>query len=101
LPGDDDDLGGCDCGKGWKGLPEVPLNGEHWPVEFAADALGIAPKDLRDLIRIAGVQPSGTAKIASFSRSGRHPRAYPADVLIKLYEAIYNIRSELGIQDHE
>jgi hypothetical protein len=92
MPGDDDDLGSCDCGKkGWNGLPEIDLSeGDHWPLDFAARTLGIPLRDLKDLVRITKLEPSGTGKVATFRRSGRQPRVYPAAALIKLHEAIYS-----------
>jgi hypothetical protein len=89
----------CDCGtrasKGWAGLPEVPLDGDHWPLKFAAQALGMPLEDLKDLVRIVGLEPTGTAKMADFRRSGRQPRVYPAAALIKLHEAVYCLTEEL------
>jgi hypothetical protein len=90
----------CDCGtKGWRGLPEQPLDGDHWPLDFAARTLGIPLEDLKDLIRITRVPPSGTAKLAGYRRQGRQPRVYPATALIRLLEVIGGLRDELGTQD--
>jgi hypothetical protein len=97
-----DDLA-CDCGrplrKGWAGLAELPLNGDNWTVEVAAKWLGLPVKDLRDLIRVTGLPPTGTAKMASYRRSGRQPRVYDAHALIQMYEAVYTLRQALGTQD--
>jgi hypothetical protein len=62
------------------------VDGLSWPLDFAAKTLGIPERDLRDLVRVVGLAPSGTMKMASFSRSGRNPRVYDSAKLIKLYE---------------
>lgn len=92
---EDDDGITCNC-KGWKGKPAVPLDGNNWPVEFAAKMIGCSEKDLRDLIRIVKLEPSGTLKVASFSRPGRNPRAYDASSLIKLWNGIQDLARELN-----
>lgn len=90
----------CDChGKGWAGLPAMELDGSDWPLSTAAALLGLPERDLRDLVRIAGLPPSGTAKMATFARSGRHPRVYPGAGLITICEAIFAVRQQLGTQD--
>lgn len=90
----------CDCPpKGWKSLPEQELDGNHWTVAVASQVLGIPLDDLKALIRITGVQPSGTAKMAAYRRSGRQPRVYLATHLIKLNEALVALRRELGTPD--
>lgn len=73
---------------GWDGLPEVPVNGVAWPLEFAARMLDVREDDLRALVRIARLEPSGVIPMAEFRRQGRHPRAYNASTLIKLVNAI-------------
>jgi hypothetical protein len=70
----------------WVHLPELPLDGLHWPIPFAADLLGIAEKDLRRLVKNAGLEPAGTANMAGYRRSGRQPRVYAAKDLIALHE---------------
>lgn len=80
---------------GWRGLPEVPADGTVWPLSVAADVLGMPESDLRDLVRIAGLKPAGTIKMAEFRRSGRHPRAYDAARLVALYDGIRKLAAEL------
>jgi hypothetical protein len=79
--------------RGWAHLPELPLDGLHWPLAFAADLLDIDVKKLRKLVKDAGLEPSGTANMASFRRSGRQPRVYPAQDLIALHEQHCVLRS--------
>ena len=80
---------GCRTGaKGWSGLPEVPADGQNWPLDFAARLIGIPERDLRDLVRIAGLAPAGTMKTAAYARSGRNPRVYDGAKLIRLCRAI-------------
>jgi hypothetical protein len=91
----------CDCGKrkGWAGLAEQPLDGDNWTVEVAAKWLGLPARDIRDLIRVTGLEPTGTAKMAAYRRSGRQPRVYDAKALIQMYETVYELRQVLGTQD--
>lgn len=98
---DDGDLS-CDCGphprkqRGWKGKLPVALDGNNWPLDFAAKMIGCPEKDLRDLIRIIGLEPAGTLKMASYRRSGRHPRAYDASKLVRIWQAIQDLRETLN-----
>lgn len=93
----------CDCcrKRGWAGLPEQPLDGQHWSVDVAAAWLGIPAGDLRDLIRIVKLEPTGTAKMAAFRRSGRQPRVYASEALIMLHEMVYTLRQALSTQDRD
>jgi hypothetical protein len=50
--------------------------------------LDVREDDLRALVRIARLEPSGVIPMAEFRRQGRHPRAYNASTLIKLVNAI-------------
>lgn len=93
FPEDEDDSLGCDCcdfrkkpAKGWKGKRPVPVDGNTWPLDFAAKMLECPERDLRDLVRIVGLEPAGTLKMTSFRRSGRHPRAYDASKLVDLWD---------------
>lgn len=80
---------------GWAGLPLVELDGQNWPLEFASKMLDIPVRDLSDLVRIAGLPPAGTIRMAAFSRQGRQPRAYPAGKLIMIAEAVTDLREKL------
>lgn len=80
---------------GWKGGPFVELDGTNWSVGFAAGLLDIPEKDLRDLIRITGLQPVGVIRMSGYSRQGRQPRAYPAAKLIAISEAITALKDSL------
>lgn len=82
--------------KGWQGKPEVALDGDNWPVDFAAKMLGCSEKDLRDLIRVTGLPPTGTLKMTSYRRSGRNPRAYDASKLIKLWHGIQDLARDIN-----
>jgi hypothetical protein len=81
---------------GWGGVPRVPVDGKNWPLDFAAKTLGVPERDLRDLIRIMGVRPSGTMPMAEYRRSGRNPRVYDAVVLVKLFDMVEGLRRQLG-----
>jgi hypothetical protein len=106
---EDDDCGlDCDCPpraphrtiprRGWGHAPEVPVDGTNWPLPFAAKTLDIPERDLRDLIRVVGLEPAGTMKMASYRRSGRNPRVYEASKLIKLVSGVGSLAVDLGIQ---
>jgi hypothetical protein len=86
----------CGPRKGWKGISEVPADGRNWPLDFAARTLGLPEKDLRDLVRIMDVQPSGTMPMAEFRRSGRNPRVYDAAALVRLYDWVQKLTGELS-----
>lgn len=86
--------------KGWRGSPPVTLDGDNWPLDFAAKLLDIPEKDLRDLVRISGLSPAGTMKMATYARSGRHPRVYSAAKLIRLAEGMRVLSEKLnGTED--
>jgi hypothetical protein len=91
IPGDEPPRG-----KGWAGAPFVPLDGSSWTLDFAARMLDIPERDLRDLIRITALEPSGVMSMRPYRSQGRAPRAYPADRLIVLTEAIGKLREEMN-----
>lgn len=80
---------------GWQGIGFVNNDGMNWPLSVAAKLLEIDEKDLRDMVRISGLQPAGEIRMSSYSRQGRQPRAYPATKLIKLAEVITDLRNDL------
>ena len=82
-------------GKGWTGLPPLEPDGSHWPVTFAADLLYWDERDLRDALRILGVTPDGTIRMAGFARQGRQPAAYNAEKLTLIDTRIRELREEL------
>ena len=87
-------------GRGWAGIPFVEIDGVNWPLDFAAKMLDIPAKDLTDLVRIVGLQPAGTIKMASYRRQGRQPRAFEAAKLIRITEMIRKLSEELAaLQD--
>jgi hypothetical protein len=81
---------------GWAGVRKVPVDGKNWPLEFAAKTLGIPERDLRDLVRITGLQPSGTMPMAQYRRSGRNPRVYDAAKLVRLYQLVGELSDTLA-----
>lgn len=81
--------------QGWEGKPPVPVDGLNWPLDFAAKTLGVPERDLRDLVRIVGLEPTGTMKMAAFHRQGRNPRVYDSVKLIRLYDSIREISRDL------
>lgn len=85
--------------KGWEGLPAVEIDGKAWPLDFAAKYLGISEPLLREMVKELGLEPAGMIRMASFSRSGRQPRAYRAHHLVLITEAVRDLRQELGPRD--
>jgi hypothetical protein len=71
---------------GWRSLPFVTLDGQDWPLEFAARMLDIPLTDLRKRVKDSDLQPSGVIRMRGYSSQGRQPRAYPAVKLIELCE---------------
>lgn len=82
--------------RGWTGIPFAELDGQSWTLDFAAKLLDIPERDLRDVIRITGLQPSGVLNMRHYRSQGRAPRAYPAGGLIRLSEAIADLREEFS-----
>jgi hypothetical protein len=81
--------------QGWTGSGFVDLDGVNWPLVFAAQMLDMPEKDLRDLVRITGLEPVGEIRMSTYSRQGRQPRAYRAEDLIRICEAVAELRSSL------
>lgn len=79
---------------GWQGLPFVPCDGQNWPIPFAAELLDVPERELRKRIADEGIEPAGVIRMASFRRSGRQPRAYPAVELIRIAEAISSCQAD-------
>lgn len=73
---------------GWTGMSFVPLDGQNWPVSFAAKLLDIPERELRKQIKDEGIEPAGVIRMSGFRRSGRQPMAYPAAELIRIAEGI-------------
>lgn len=73
---------------GWKGLPFTDLDGMSWPLNFAADLLGVSELELRKRVKRQDVQPAGVIRMRHYSSQGRQPRAYPAKELIRIAEEI-------------
>lgn len=73
---------------GWKGLPFTELDGMSWPLNFAADLLGVSEIDLRKQVKRQGVEPTGVIRMRHYRSQGRQPRAYPAVELIRIAEAM-------------
>jgi hypothetical protein len=78
----------------WGSLPFVSLDGENWPLSFAAMILDVPEPDLRRRVRKEKVEPAGVIRMSEFRRSGRQPMAYPAGKLIMLAEAIQAAQRE-------
>jgi hypothetical protein len=97
VPADDDDGLTCNCSpkRGWKGKLPVPVDGNNWPLDFAAKMLDCSEKDLRDLVRILRVEPAGTMKMAAYRRSGRHPRVYDASTLVRMWEKFCDLAADI------
>jgi hypothetical protein len=81
--------------RGWTGKMPVALDGNNWPLDFAAKMIGCSEKDLRDLVRMTGLKPAGTLRMSEFRRSGRNPRAYDASTLVRLWQGIQDLADNL------
>jgi hypothetical protein len=85
-------------GKGWAGIECLEPDGANWTLDFAAKMLDTPERDLKDLIRITGLKPSGVLNMRG-SGSGRIPRAYPAEKLIRIIDAIEDLCEFLETPD--
>jgi len=79
--------------RGWSsdGLKTVGDDPELWTVADAARLLGppdLEVREVRNLVKIFSIHPSGKRRVTSAGHSGRHARVYPASELIKAYHAI-------------
>lgn len=74
----------------------MEIDGDNWTLDIAAKLLSIPERDLRDLVRITGLAPSGVIRMAPFRRQGRQPRAYPADKLILISETVRGLSDRLA-----
>lgn len=84
-------------GKGWSGIGFAELDGQSWTLPFAAKLLDIPERDLRDMVRITELSPCGVLNLRSYRSQGRAPRAYPAQGLIDICEALADLREKLEI----
>jgi hypothetical protein len=80
---------------GWKGIPFAELDGKSWTLPFAAVILDIPVEDLRALIRVTGLQPSGVINMRDYRSQGRAARAYDAKSLIMIAEDIASLKEKL------
>jgi len=81
-------------GRGWVSIATVDLDGKNWTLDFAAKILDFPERDLRDLVRISRMRPAGVMNMRGYRSSGRTPRAYPAEKLIRLTEAVMDLRED-------
>ena len=80
--------------RGWKAqsLPVVGYDPELWTAAEAAQLLGpptLTTDQVRQLVRMLGMTPVGKRKTGTGSTGGRHARVYPAEALIRAFEALY------------
>jgi hypothetical protein len=80
--------------RGWssEGLDVVAQDDPSlWSTANAAELLGppqLTQAQVRQLIRLAGLEPAGKRRVTVAGKGGRHVRVYRASELIKAYEAI-------------
>lgn len=80
--------------RGWKAqdLPVVGYDPELWTAADAARLLGppaLTTDQVRQLVRMLGMPPVGKRKTGTGNTGGRHARVYPAEALIRAFEALY------------
>lgn len=80
--------------RGWtaQNLPAVGDDPELWTAADAARLLGpptLTTDQVRQLVRMLRLTPVGKRKAGGGSTGGRHARVYPADALIRAFEALY------------
>lgn len=65
-----------------------------WTVADAATLLGppvLTRVQVRQLIKMVKLEPVGKRRVTPFGKPGRHARVYPADALIKAYDALSRV----------
>lgn len=87
-------------GRGWSaaGLPAVGDDETLWTVAEAACHLGppvLTVVEVRNLVRLARIDPVGKRRTTSLGQSGRYARVYRAVDLIKAYEGMHQIDRSL------
>lgn len=80
-------------GRGWssEGLPTVGDDDKLWTVSEASQLLGppeLTPAQVRNLVKLAAIEPVGKRRTTRFGTSGRHARVYKAEELIKAYDRL-------------
>lgn len=81
---------------GWAGIGKVDPDGQNWTLDFAARMLDLPERDLRDLVRITGLEPAGVLNMRTYRTQGRAPRAYPASRLIMITEILAELREKIN-----
>lgn len=83
--------------RGWssEGLDVIAQDDpEFWSTSDASKLLGppqLTPGQVRQLVRLSGLQPAGKRRVTVRGRGGRHVRVFRATELIQAYEAISGI----------
>lgn len=82
--------------RGWSsvGLRTVGDDETLWTVADAAGLLGppqLTRVQVRQLIRMVDLKPVGKRRVTPVGRSGRHARVYPAEALIRAYDALSRV----------
>lgn len=80
--------------RGWlaSSLPVVGDDPALWTAADAARLLGpptLTTDQVRQLIRMVGLEPVGKRRTGNPRIGGRHARVYAAESLIRAYEALY------------
>lgn len=87
-------------GRGWSsaGLRVVGDDENLWTVADAARLLGppvLTEAQVRQLIRLIGIQPMGKRNTSQPGRSARHARVYHSLDLIRAFDAIHRLSEDL------
>lgn len=82
--------------RGWSssGLRTVGDDETLWTVADAATLLGppqLTHVQVRQLIKMVNIEPAGKRRVTPRGRPGRHARVYPAEALIKAYDALSRV----------
>lgn len=82
--------------RGWSsaGLATVADDETLWTVADAAGLLGppqLTQAQVRQLIRMIQIEPVGKRRVTARGVPGRHARVYPAEALIKAYDALSRV----------
>lgn len=81
---------------GWSSadLPTLGDDPRYWTAMDAARLLGppeLTVSQVRQLLKLTGIQPAGKRRVTRHGTSGRHARVYPALALIRAFDALYGV----------
>jgi hypothetical protein len=81
---------------GWAGAPKVEIDGQAWPLDFAAQHLDIPLPLLKEIVKWIELEPAGCINMRPFKTQGRIPRAYNASQLAAIYDKLRLLKEDMA-----